>query len=1435
MASFVWGGTMSGNRQSWFTALIVFLCLGLGIKWLLANAGGSPGNRTGSPGDGGVSCSACHFGGTQSNGSFSISGLGDSTYTPGQVFNLTLTPSGPRGFEIVAERTDPNASVGAWTGGGNNRAVADGLTHNFSGASSWSFTWTAPNSNVGTIKIYVAGPTASAPSGLVHLKNFTLSPPPTPQISSLSPSFGSVNETITISGSNFGSSFSTVTFGGNATAPCSSWAGTAIICRVPNGAVSGNVTVTTSQGTSNGVNFNVITGAPAVGGISPSVGPSTSTSFSATISGQNLSPGATVQLTKAGASSITGSITSISASTSFAAVFNLFLAGSSTGQWSVAVTNPDSQSGTGADLLRIDKIPPAPAGFGGTALSASSIQWAWTDVADNEDGYRVLTSTDGRISPDLAADAVSYTESGLLPNQQASRKAQAFNPIGASTSSTATAFTLPNPPSDPAFASVFITSASVSWSANSNQGSPLYEVSLSTDGFLTSFSTPVVFASNLMATATALLNLTPATTTFFRVRAQGGGGDVSDFSQSVSSMTLPAAPAGLIFAIVSTDNLQLSWGKNGNPDSVQYVAELSTGSFPNGFSGNKSADTFLDNASFPGLLANTTYFARVKAQRSDGVESSAASNSTATLANVPGAMEITATSTTFIGFQYDANLNPPDTLYQVQLAASSDFTTLSHSFQIEGTSGQFSGLSENTTYYLRARARNRNDIFTDFNIFASSITRPGAPSGVFGTALGVSSISWTWDAIPGALSYNVYSSTGALSLSSNVSSNNFIQIGLSTNVVYSIRVSALNASGEGELSAPASTATFSASPANLAVDSRTDKTISISWDENTNPAGTRYEVSLSTDDFTLNFSTPIPLSRGLTGNTTTLFDLTSETDYWIRLRSFNASDLADGFSNTVTTRTFPTPPNAPADFSAVALSTISIRWSWTDNSDNEGGFRIYLSTGGLLSPDLAQNATDYTAPDLQVNTAYQAFVRAFGFSGVESEDSNVFTRWTLADPPGALAVAAVAGSSTSLKVFWSTGAASGYGLERSTFSSGGFAQIVSSSALTAQTSFYFDSGLSAKTTYFYRLRGFNGESAPTGYIGPEFDLTHPPLPQAPVLSGVAASTTSILWSWNIPEDTAGFALLTSTGGVIVYLAGNVSSHLEVDLSSGTSYTRQLKAINGTGASFSNLAAVSTPQDQQAVPASSSATIVAGSATVDIPAGALGGAGDVLISLDPRTNPLLDSTASDLAAADSGLSASIKPVPGAVGEFLAFVGGSRKTDNFVSQVTIAFSYPDSDNDDFVDGVSPPVRAGNLSVYTLNESLRRWEALSSEVNFSSKTVSAQAAHFSVFALFGAAASSNLSAIKVFPNPFQPGSGGAFDASGIKFKNLTQEATIRIFTLTGELVRTLHKTAADGDEKVWDARNESGRSVASGVYFYLVTNPSGEKIKGRVAVIK
>ena len=97
------------------------------------------------------------------------------------------------------------------------------------------------------------------------------------------------------------------------------------------------------------------------------------------------------------------------------------------------------------------------------------------------------------------------------------------------------------------------------------------------------------------------------------------------------------------------------------------------------------------------------------------------------------------------------------------------------------------------------------------------------------------------------------------------------------------------------------------------------------------------------------------------------------------------------------------------------------------------------------------------------------------------------------------------------------------------------------------------------------------------------------------------------------------------------------------------------------------------------------------------------------------------------------------------------------------------------------------------------------------------------------------SALDDIGVVPNPYRGASEYETSANDrqIRFVNLPSSATIRIFTISGTLVREIVKPASSQTVAFWDLENQRGLPVASGMYLVHIEarNPSGSVIGERV----
>lgn len=169
---------------------ILFFLLLLVSYTSFNNGSAPPTGMTGAPSE--SNCTSCHAGAAIGSGSawdaITLSGLPANGYIPGTTYSLTISgnaaATSKNGVSLTA-LTSTNAMAGSFTAGtGNSIYVGSGrnyMGHNSSGTSqsSFSFSWTAPASGVGTITFYAAfmgtNSSNSNSGDNVYLKSFSVS------------------------------------------------------------------------------------------------------------------------------------------------------------------------------------------------------------------------------------------------------------------------------------------------------------------------------------------------------------------------------------------------------------------------------------------------------------------------------------------------------------------------------------------------------------------------------------------------------------------------------------------------------------------------------------------------------------------------------------------------------------------------------------------------------------------------------------------------------------------------------------------------------------------------------------------------------------------------------------------------------------------------------------------------------------------------------------------------------------------------------------------------------------------------------------------------------------------------------------------------------------------------------------------------------------
>ena len=389
-----------------------------------------------------------------------------------------------------------------------------------------------------------------------------------------------------------------------------------------------------------------------------------------------------------------------------------------------------------------------------------------------------------------------------------------------------------------------------------------------------------------------------------------------------------------------------------------------------------------------------------------------------------------------------------------------------------------------------------------------------------------------------------------------------------------------------------------AAPTSLTASVVSSTQVDLAWQDNaTVEDGYRVERSTDGVNFTEIGTAP--------ANATSYSDTTAapETTYHYRVRASQGTSFS-GYSNVVNATTSTQPPAAPSGLSATAVSPSQVNLAWTDNANNEDGFKIDRSTDGTNFTELASvgaNATSYSDNSGSSQTTYHYRVRAFRGTTFSSY-SNVANATTLVGPPAAPSgLSATAASTSQINLAWTDNANNedSFEIERST-DGVNFAPLA---AVGANVRTYSDTGLSSGVTYHYRVRAANAAGS-SAYSNTATSTTQAPLGAPSNLTATATSDTKIRLNWqdNSSGET-GFEIERSSDGVnftlVKKVAAGVVTWTNSNLTGATTYYFRVRAYNATSKSaYSNTASATTNQPKPVAPSGTTATAVS-STRIDI--------------------------------------------------------------------------------------------------------------------------------------------------------------------------------------------------------------------------------------------
>jgi hypothetical protein len=797
-----------------------------------------------------------------------------------------------------------------------------------------------------------------------------------------------------------------------------------------------------------------------------------------------------------------------------------------------------------------------PTGIRVFSRTSNSLVWAWDDASTGETGYRILRASDlSSLSTDLPANTVQWTQTGLTPNTSAQILVRAFNGSGFRDSLPSPIHSsLSVPPTNLHVASIFGSSAILSWSDNGNSPETNYHMEKSTDG-VSFFNVWIGTASSAIAT-----QLNDGATTYFRVRSKNNEDYFTDYDDPVPVFILPTSPPKppkhLLAKERTTTSITWGWKDESQWETVLRVLRP-TDLVP------LSTDLPADSEEWiqTDLTPNTSAQIVVRASNTYGSSDSLASSVRYSLAESPTSLAIDSYFGTSATVSWSAHGNPLGTNYRLETSPDSIFFGLVA--VTTQTWAEVSGLIAGTTNYFRVRAENHDGIATVYastsSVYLPPVTPPTPPGTPEVKQRTSSSITWSWlDNSSTETTFRVFRPNALVPLSAPLPLNTveWTETGLTPNTSSQIVVRAENDWGHNDSLDSPVRYSFAVPPSAVTVTVSSATAAHVMWAANGNPGSTRYRLETSADGRTFS------LVMIGTNTETVAEELIDGATNYFRVRAENGDGVTTVYSSTASVfLPFAIPPTRPGAPFVTHQSSSTLTWGWADRV-NETGYVVLHATALLpLSGSLSAGAREWIQTGLSPNRSSQIIVRAvnpFGFT--DSAVSPV--RYSLAVPPESPEVSITGGAA---RVSWDgrgNSPQTHYHLGKS-FDGISYMGVTSTTATFVEISDLLDG-----TTIYFKLRAENGNGISTEDIS--FNVFAPPLsvPDTPGVPLVKDRTSNeIHWAWSDKShNESGFRVIRdSDSALLATLPANTTSWIQAGLSPNSFARVQVEVLNSLGA------------------------------------------------------------------------------------------------------------------------------------------------------------------------------------------------------------------------------------------------------------------------------
>ena len=659
--------------------------------------------------------------------------------------------------------------------------------------------------------------------------------------------------------------------------------------------------------------------------------------------------------------------------------------------------------------------------------------------------------------------------------------------------------------------------------------------------------------------------LSSSTTYWYRVAGYNAAGDGAwgtvlnaPWETAVSQETTVGAPTGLTMTSSTATQINLSWTDNSSDESGFSIERSPDPESPGSFAVIGSVAANVHTYSDTTVASGTTYHYRVRATNSRGDSTysndlTAASQPAGQAPNAPSILHVTSYTSSSITLGWTDN-SSDETGFKIERAPDSGGSpgtwTQIATVGANVTSYNNTGLTTGTLYWYRVRSYNSNGN----SGYTSSIETEtaGSETDTWTGSNGASwNGNWTFVAQPWA-TVDINGNHGRLTGGSTGAGYAYYAAGSvqDTDQVMEFEGNS-NAMAFGEIARVTAAdndtyyrvVTGSLNATTLLIQkvvNGTATTLQTVTGLNYN-SGTWYWLEFAL--VTSGSSTTLEVKTWQDGNTEPTSWTATQSDSTAVLQRAGYDGLyANGSNGTSRSYLFDNWTEswdvlnisaAPSGLTTSALADDQVQVNWTSNSSDETGFKVDRATNSSFTTGLVTTTvgkvTSFVSTGLSANTTYYYRVRSYNQMG-SSSNTGTSTVTTTSAPIAPSGLAGTTVSKTEIDLTWvdNSDDETGFKIDRATnssFTTG----LTTFTIATANTTSYSDTGVSADTQYWYRVRSYDshGSSANSASINKISDLNDPTNVTATVVSNTQVNVT---WTDNSTHENSYIVVRTPDDG-----------------------------------------------------------------------------------------------------------------------------------------------------------------------------------------------------------------------------------------------------------------------------------------------------------------